>query len=88
MELDLTRYKQITLNDRPVAYRPDRSLLKKLATLFPDVVVFGFGKYYMDYWYVLASSSEFTENHPGSMGAIPMTEVIKWKIPRLVPISK
>lgn len=88
MEPDLSRYKQITLNDRPIAYRPDRALLKKLSTLFPDVVIFGFGKYYQDFWYILASSQEFSENHPGTMGAIPMTEIIKWKAPVLVPMPK
>lgn len=83
MEPDFNRFKQITLNDGSKAYKPDKKLFKKLSKMFPDIVIFGFGKYYQDFWYILASSSEFPENHPGTMGAIPMTEIMRWKRPAL-----
>lgn len=87
MDIDWARYKQIILNDKPTGYRPDKQLLRRLRRLFPDISIWGFGKYYDNYWFILAHSSKFPENtfavHPGST---PLTEVFKWVAPILVPL--
>ena len=88
MEVDLSRFKQILLSDKPSAYRPDSSLIKQLTRAFPDICLFGFGKYYQDYWYVLASSEQFPENQFGVNGAIPITIVLTWAKPRLTLVSR
>lgn len=85
MEIDLSRFKQILLSDRLKAYRPTPELIKQLSTVFKDINIFGFGKYYEDYWYILASSDQFPENQLGVNGAIPIHIVLGWARPKSVP---
>lgn len=88
MELDLSRFKQILLSDKSTGYRPDKKLLKNLSRVFPDIVFFGFGKYYQDYWFLLATSESFPENQLGVNGSIPIGTVYSWGHPRLKLVPK
>lgn len=71
--------KQIIVTDRPFGYKPDKVTLAKLSSIFPDICVFGFGKYQEGFWYVLAHSEHFPINIVMPIGAVPMQEVFKWK---------
>lgn len=80
MEINYLRLKQITLNDRAVAYKPRREVLKKLSDMFPDIVIFGFGRYYQDYYYILAYSLEFPEDYSNYIPTVPMSQILKYKV--------
>ncbi len=88
MEIDFSHFKQILLSDRPEAYRPDAKTLKLLSRVFSDIQFFGFGKYYQDYWYILASSEQFPLNQLGVNGAIPINTVLSWGKPTLKLVSR
>lgn len=78
MTIDWAKYKQIVLNDRPVAYRIEKDTLYKLRKMYKDINVFGFGKYSTGFWYILACSENFPENSLGTPVLVSMSEVVKW----------
>jgi hypothetical protein len=89
MEINWERYKQIILNDRAIWYKPDSETIKKLSKLFPDLNVFGFGRYQeTQCWYILASSDKFPENHLGSRIVVPIQDVMIWAKPSLYLVSR
>lgn len=85
MDISWVKYKQILLNDRQIYYRPNRELAKRLATVFPDINIFGFGKYpQTGCWYILAQSDKFPANLLGSPATVSMSEVYNWSKPKLI----
>lgn len=88
MEPDLSKFKQILLSDQTKGYRPNADIFKKLSRAFSDIQIFGFGKYYQDYWYVLASSKDFPDNQLGVNGSIPIHVVLGWSKNTLKLVSR
>ncbi len=91
MDINWQRYKQIIINDRTQGYKPDKQLFRRLRRLFPKISIWGFGKYYDNYWFILADCPDFPENPlllPGvRQGSVPLTEVVTWAVPILFPLT-
>ncbi len=84
--IDQDCFKQIILNDRYVGYKPDRDILERLRTLFPDIIILGFGRWnYTPTWYLLANSSKFPKNLKESDSLISVHEVLTWSKPKITP---
>lgn len=85
VEIDWSRVRRVILNDRMVCYKPDRSVLNKIAGILPDCRFIGFMPYY-EGWWSLAVESEYFPSDPfftaqTPIHSIPITSLSNYKPP-------